>query len=98
MEPVLREATISTAASTIQTLPELAWRVESAYYANGTATAGSAVAGTTLTPVAGTTPADAQIRFDGSPTAPSATVKLKTAAVKRTALTVRFVPVGGLPL
>ena len=98
MEPITEVLEITCAASTTQTLPRPVIRVEGATYANGVATAGSVVKAASLTPVAGTNPTSTQIRFDGVPTAPSATVKLLTKAVAGVALRVRVVPIGGLPV
>ncbi len=71
---------VVTAATAAQTLPKAVARVNSAYFLNGDATAGSPITGEALTPTSGA-PSATEIQFTGKPSAPSATVTLSAAPV-----------------
>ena len=97
MRPVTATVEIVCTASTVQSLGGLYW---GAYgkgsILSGTATAGSVVKATALSPITGTTPSSSQFRFDGTPASPASTVTLSAAPVAGVRLTVQMVLPGGI--
>lgn len=88
-----RTAVINAAAATAQTLPELAVQVTACQSMGALGTAGDTLTKVTVT--SGTAGA-ADVQFTGTPTSPSDSLTLGTAAVAGQGLLVTYVPVGAL--